>query len=96
MASLVVLRRCEDELLVASSPSVAVRIVRDSARFLRVELPAPVVGYPWHARDVGQSRAVPGKRRVGPAVRNGGQGQRILGKLGSRIADNPRAPPFHC
>ena len=72
MASLVVLRRCEDELLVAGSPSVAVRIVRDSARFLRVELPAKVVGYPWHARDVGQSLA------------NGGLGLRCA--MGDRVS----------
>ena len=49
----------QGELVVADSPSVAVRIVCDSARFLGVELPPSVVGYPRHTReDVGQSRAV--------------------------------------
>ena len=65
MASLALLRRSQGELFVAGSPSVTVRNVCDSALFLGVELPSPVAGYPWHPRDVGQSRAVPDKRRVG-------------------------------
>ena len=74
VASLALLRPCQGELLVASSPSVAIRIVCDSARFLGVELPSPVVGH-LHTIDVGQSRAVFGQRRVGFAERNEGQGQ---------------------
>ena len=74
VASLALLRPCQGELLVASSPSVAIRIVCDSARFLGVELPSPVVGH-LHTIEVGQSRAVFGQRRVGFAERNEGQGQ---------------------
>ena len=80
VAPLALLHICQGEPLVAGCPPVVVRRFCESTRHFCVELCAPVVGHPQHARDDGQSRDVFGKRRAGVAERFEGQGQCILGQ----------------